>query len=178
MAALPREKWTDRVFRFDLPPGRMPVLLDRLRGIPARVEEKVRGVADGALSARTASGAWSVKDNIGHLIDLEELHLERLDQLERGDAVLRAADMENKATWSAGHNGAPVERLLAGLRESRARLIARLEAWDPAKLEASALHPRLKMPMRVVDVAYFTAEHDDYHLARMHELLSGRAGVT
>jgi hypothetical protein len=27
------------------------------------------------------------------------------------------------------------------------------------------LHPRLKMPMRLVDHLFFVAEHDDHHLA-------------
>jgi len=37
-------------------------------------------------------------------------------------------------------------------------------------MERTALHPRLQQPMRVLDMAFFTAEHDDHHLARMTEL--------
>jgi hypothetical protein len=33
------------------------------------------------------------------------------------------------------------------------------------------LHPRLKQPMRLVDHLYFVAEHDDYHLARIWEMI-------
>jgi hypothetical protein len=33
------------------------------------------------------------------------------------------------------------------------------------------LHPRLNQPMRVVDLLFFVAEHDDYHLARISELI-------
>jgi hypothetical protein len=36
--------------------------------------------------------------------------------------------------------------------------------------EKAALHPRLRQPMRIVDIAYFDSEHDDYHLARISEL--------
>jgi|GEM_PF-4393916 len=35
----------------------------------------------------------------------------------------------------------------------------------------TALHPRLKTPMRIVDLAYFVAEHDDHHLSRIRELV-------
>ena len=42
-----------------------------------------------------------------------------------------------------------------------------------ADLERAARHPRLGTPMRVVDLAYFVAEHDDHHLARLRELLTG-----
>jgi hypothetical protein len=34
----------------------------------------------------------------------------------------------------------------------------------------SALHPRLKTPMRIIDLFLFVAEHDDHHLARITEL--------
>lgn len=40
------------------------------------------------------------------------------------------------------------------------------------QLTYSALHPRLKTPMRVIDLAYFVAEHDDHHLSRVRELLT------
>jgi hypothetical protein len=33
-----------------------------------------------------------------------------------------------------------------------------------------ALHPRLNVRIRVLDLAFFIAEHDDHHLARISEL--------
>jgi hypothetical protein len=36
----------------------------------------------------------------------------------------------------------------------------------------SAIHPRLKVPFRLVDFVFFEAEHDDYHFTRIHELLT------
>ena len=164
-----REKWPDRVFRFDIPPGRMPYLLERLRGTPARIEEKVNGMSPDDLHHRIGR-TWSIQENIGHLLDIEDLHLARLDELKAGLPALRAADMNNKRTWDANHNAVPLERILHQFREVRATLVKRLEAWEPDRLETSALHPRLQIPMRVIDLAYFTAEHDEYHLARIQEL--------
>jgi hypothetical protein len=43
-------------------------------------------------------------------------------------------------------------------------------AREPHRLSASAVHPRLQQPMRLVDMLYFVAEHDDHHLARMTAL--------
>ena len=37
-------------------------------------------------------------------------------------------------------------------------------------LARTALHLRLNIPMRLVDMILFQAEHDDYHLARSGEL--------
>jgi hypothetical protein len=44
-----------------------------------------------------------------------------------------------------------------------------LERLDD-ELERCVVHPRLGTPMRLVDLAYFIAEHDDHHLARLREL--------
>ena len=54
----------------------------------------------------------------------------------------------------------------------RANFVARLDALTDKQVEVSALHPRLRQPMRTLDLAYFVAEHDDHHLARVTELLS------
>lgn len=43
---------------------------------------------------------------------------------------------------------------------------------DSAVITLTALHPRLRVPMNLVDHAFFVAEHDDYHLTRITELLA------
>ncbi len=166
-----REKWTDRVFNFDIPAARMPCLLERLRGTAVRIEEQLRGVSAEHLHRRLGQ-TWSPQENIGHLLDIEALHLGRLDDFDAGLSQLRAADMSNQRTWDANHNATPLECLLERFRMERVQLVGRLEAWSPERLDTSAVHPRLAVPMRVVDLAYFTAEHDDYHLARVQELLT------
>jgi hypothetical protein len=50
-------------------------------------------------------------------------------------------------------------------------LVTQLEGADQADWVRSALHPRLKTPMRLLDLAFFVAEHDDHHLATISELL-------
>ena len=41
---------------------------------------------------------------------------------------------------------------------------------SPAELARTALHPRLRQPMSVVDLCFFVAEHDDHHLRTIDEL--------
>ena len=162
-------RWTDRRFTFDLPESLFPVVVERLRGTPARIEDKVQGLPSPLLSRRDGD-AWSIQEHIGHLLDLDELHAGRLDDFLAGAPVLRAADMTNRKTWEAGHNERPLADLLQAFRRERESFVARLDAWDPNLLARTALHPRLNQPMRVIDMAFFTAEHDDHHLARMTEL--------
>ncbi|HSS50222.1 MAG TPA: DinB family protein [Thermoanaerobaculia bacterium] len=164
--------WTDRHFTFDLPEKLFPVVVERLRGTPARIEDKVRSLSASVLTRREG-GAWSIQEHVGHLLDLDELHTGRLDDFLAGAAVLRAADMTNRKTHEAGHNGRPIADLLREFRRERERFVARLDAWDSGLLSRTALHPRLQQPMRVIDMAFFTAEHDDHHLARMTALARG-----
>jgi uncharacterized damage-inducible protein DinB len=162
-------RWFDRRFAFDLPAGMFPFVVERLRGTPARIEDKVRGLSPEILTRRDGD-AWSIQEQIGHLLDLDELHTGRLDDFLAGAAVLRAADLTNRRTHEAGHNERPLAGLLAAFRREREAFVARLDRWDLATLDRTALHPRLQQPMRVLDMAFFTAEHDDHHLVRMTEL--------
>ena len=162
-------RWTDRHFTFNLPEELFPVVVERLRGTPARIEDKVRGLSPTVLTRRDGD-AWSLQEHVGHLLDLDELHDGRLDDFLAGATVLRAADMKNRKTHEANHNERPIADLLAAFRRERERFVARLDAWDPGLISLTALHPRLNQPMRVIDVAFFTAEHDDHHLAWMTEL--------
>ncbi|HEY9422737.1 MAG TPA: DinB family protein [Thermoanaerobaculia bacterium] len=162
-------RWTDRHFHFDFHEDMFPVVVERLRGTPARIEDKVRGLSP-ALLTRRDGDAWSIQEHIGHLLDLDELHTGRLDDYLAGVEVLRAADMANRKTWEADHNGRAIEELLRDFRRERERFVARLDAWEPSLVSLTALHPRLNQPMRVIDMAFFTAEHDDHHLTKMTEL--------
>jgi uncharacterized damage-inducible protein DinB len=162
-------RWTDRHFTFNLPEELFPVVVERLRGTPARIEDKVRDLSPTTLT-RHDGDAWSIQEHVGHLLDLDELHDGRLDDFLAGATVLRAADMGNRKTHEAGHNERPLADLLAAFRRERERFVARLDAWDLGLVSLTALHPRLNQPMRVIDMAFFTAEHDDHHLARMTAL--------
>ena len=165
-----RIRWVEREFAFDLPVGVFPCVVERLRGTPARLEELTRGLAREALTAKPG-GLWSIQEQAGHLWDLDELHEGRLEDYARGLEVLRAADMRNRKTEEAGHNAARLEEILAAFRAARLGFVRRLEALTEAGVAASALHPRLRKQMRVIDMAYFTAEHDDHHLAAVSGLL-------
>jgi uncharacterized damage-inducible protein DinB len=162
-------RWFDRSFAFNLPEEMFPFVVERLRGLPARIEDKVRDLSPEVVIRRDGD-AWSIQEHIGHLLDLDELHIGRLDDFLAGVPTLRAADLANRKTWEAGHNQRPLADLLREVRHERELLVARLDAWDPALVSRSAIHPRLNQPMRVIDMALFTAEHDDHHLTKMTEL--------
>lgn len=161
--------WTERTFRFDFPLGLYPSLVERVRGTPARLEEAIGSFPPRILVVKLNAG-WSIQEHAGHLLDLEELHAGRLDDYQYRLPALRAADMSNQRTFQASHNATPAAQLLAAFRAARARFVRRLEQLDDAGVAASAMHPRLRAPMRVADMVYFVAEHDDHHLVMIRRI--------
>lgn len=74
-----RIKWTDRRFDFTFPAGLYPEMIERLRGTPARLEDRMGSMPAEVLQRRDVE-RWSIQENAGHLLDLESLLMERLDQ--------------------------------------------------------------------------------------------------
>lgn len=164
-----RIKWTERRFNFDFPAGIYPEMIERIRGTPARLEDLLAGLPPETL-VNQADGRWSMQENAGHLLDLESLVSQRIDEYLAGNEALHAADMSNRKTYEASHNEVPAASILNAFRTARHEIVARLESLDADIFARSALHPRLQVQMRLVDMLFFQAEHDDYHLARISEL--------
>jgi uncharacterized damage-inducible protein DinB len=165
-----RIKWVERKFDFSQPVGLFPMTLERLGGTPVRLMH-IASLLSNEQLRKKENEAWSVQEHIGHLLDLEELHEGRIDDFLEGKEMLRAADMSNEKTNSADHNSEDVKELLKKFRDERNHFVKRLEDIPENILHQTSIHPRLKVPMRPVDMALFTAEHDDHHLAIVRELI-------
>ncbi len=167
---IPNMKWFERSFPMELPAWMFPNILERLRGTPARLDDRVATIPSKYLIVRVAD-KWSIQENIGHLLDLEPLWSGRLENLLSGAKKLRPTDLANKATDIADHNSKAIERLLRDFRIARTAFIDKLQALSEEDLAKTALHPRLNKPMTIIDKMFFVAEHDDHHLARMSAIL-------
>jgi uncharacterized damage-inducible protein DinB len=164
--------WFERKFEFSFPVELYPNLLARLRGTPARLEEVMRGRSREVLVEKP-QGKWSAQEHAGHLFDLEPLWLARVRDYVAGSVLLTVADLQNRKTDDAKHNAQRLETILAGFRSARAELLKDIDEVDASLFTRAIPHPRLKTPMRLVDHLYFVAEHDDHHLARIWEMITG-----
>ncbi len=173
-----RTPWLERSFETALPLEAFPNLLERLRGTPARVEDRLRDVRQELLTARTGE-SWSILDNVGHLVMVESLWAARLDDFEARRPELTAARFESWRVAEAQFNSRAVRALCGSFRIARRNLVSRLEGLGDEVLAVVARHPRLDRPMRVVDLMLFIAEHDDHHLVTITQLLTRgqQAGV-
>jgi uncharacterized damage-inducible protein DinB len=165
-----RIKWTDRQFDFSFPVELYPEMIERVRGTPARLEDRVRPLPTDVLTRRDGS-RWSIQENAGHLLDLEALVMRRLEEYIAGASQLHAADMTNRKTYDAQHNAVQLDSILKLFRAERTQFVRKLDSLSDDTFARVAHHPRLNVPMRLVDMIYFQAEHDDFHLARISELV-------
>ncbi len=161
--------WFEREFPFGADPKTFPSVVERLRGAPIRVEQKIAGLAPEVLTERPGGG-WSLQTNLGHLLDLEPMWLGRVEDIRAGLEEMRPADLTNALTHETDHDSVAADELLARFRTARFGLVRQLDELDEAGAAAGARHPRLGQPMRTIDLATFVADHDDHHLARMHAL--------
>jgi hypothetical protein len=163
--------WASRKFEFEFEPDIYPAILMRLRGTPARLDELFRDADDAKVRHRPADGKWSALEHAGHLIHTEVLWDARLSDYLAGVEVLTPADMSNAATFEADYNARGLADVLGQFRSVRQAFLDRLDSLNATDFARTALHPRLKVPMRLVDGLYFSAEHDDHELAWIWDLL-------
>lgn len=158
--------WFERNLKFGYPKEMLPFFLERLEGTIIRLEQKVKSVNDKTLSTKL-DGKWSIKENIGHLAEVDEVANKRLDEIVNGVAVMSPAVFEPRdySTWSIGE-------VLQLFTKNRTSNIEKYRAIQEKDLLKSSLHPRLKVAMTPVDLAWFDAEHDDHHLVKINEILA------
>ncbi|HVN76010.1 MAG TPA: DinB family protein [Thermoanaerobaculaceae bacterium] len=163
--------WLEYRWSFDFPVGMFRAIVERVRGTPARLEEVVRSAPPKRMTRRPG-GKWSAQEHAGHLVSLEALWHVRLDEFRRGAAALTAADMTNKATDSGDYNRRTLAAILADFRAARGGTVAVLDRLSLEAAGHTAVHPRPGRSIRLVDLCYFCAEHDDHHLAMIRNLLA------
>ena len=113
-----RVKWFDRTFDFTTNQIPFTSIVERLRGAPARLEEKISRAAAQALTAKP-DGRWSAQENAGHLADLEPLWQGRLQDILAGKPHLREADLTNARTNEANHNAKDIDHIARQFRALR-----------------------------------------------------------
>lgn len=164
-------KWFERSWSFDLPIEAFAELVDRLGSTSARMAELVAGATDDQLRWHDPD-AWSAKRHLGHLDDLHTLDDVRLREFLEGAERLTPADPKNRLTWETDHDARPVAEIILRFHTHRDPLVAEMRRLSPAQIAAPSVHPRLGRPLRLIDWAYFVAEHDDHHLAAAKQALT------
>ena len=146
-----------------------PIIFSRLEGSLFRLQAILINSDDDACSH--VKQGWTVKQHLGHLYDLEELWWKRLQEFLDRKNTLSGADLSNKKTIEAGHNEKTLDQLLQQFIKERQRMLEVCYDFDRGVLGLTSLHPRLNKPMRLIDLLFFIAEHDDHHITAISALL-------
>jgi uncharacterized damage-inducible protein DinB len=170
-----RPRWADRTFRFGQPAWMIQDFAERLSGTVARLHAMLHDVPTD-LAREEIDGTWSMLQNAGHLGDVEELWLERVNDLRAGRPVFAPARPERFGQLAVAHQTRAVDAVLHYVTRRRAPFLEILRTADTSLLNVTAYHERLDTQMNLVDMAQFAAEHDDYHLLRIR-VLRARLGL-
>ena len=162
-------KWFERKFDFAHLSTTPEVVMERLRFTPLRINGLVENLSPKQCT-QPFDGKWSIQENIGHLNDLEPLWQGRILDIINGENIMRPADLTNKKSHEAGHDEIHIDKLLSEFKANRMKLLQLCEEYYEHILTASSLHPRLLTPMRLIDLLFFVAEHDDHHIATIRYL--------
>ncbi|MBK8192956.1 MAG: DinB family protein [Lewinellaceae bacterium] len=73
----------------------------------------------------------------------------------------------NRKPNEADHDSRDIQSLIDEFDAEREKLMSVLRKVTDNDLHQSAVHPRLGTPMKLIDLAFFVAEHDDHHLAQI-----------
>ncbi len=162
--------WFNRTFSPITDNGQLPSIIERLVGTPIRLEAKVLRFSDKFL-VTFQDDDWSIQEHAGHLLNLEGLWFSRFTDIMTGASELTTADLSNQATYDAKYNEQNIESILDAFLEVRQQLIHLLRQVKEEDLAKQSIHPRLGTPMKIIDLAFFVAEHDDHHLAMIQQLV-------
>lgn len=164
-----REAWFDHKFNLGINQGWTQNIMTRIKDCEIRISHHCASITDKKLSIRSGS-KWSIKEHIGHLIDLEQLWINRFLQFEKLYPELVAADLSNKKTEDANHNNNSLEELLKEFRVERQELIDTFNGLSEKAHNHSSYHPRLGVKLQPVDLLFFIAEHDNHHITSIIDL--------
>jgi uncharacterized damage-inducible protein DinB len=163
------KKWFDRQFAFDFGPDSYPAIYQRLKQAPDNLDRALAGLPEDILVFQP-DGGWSIKEHAGHLSVLEPIWQIRFTDIRESKPRLTPADLTNRATTEGNFNQQSVSALVEKFATVRKATLAMLDEMDPTDEGRTSLHPRMQQPMRLIDHAYFIAEHDDHHILRIKEI--------
>lgn len=171
-----QEKWVNRKFTFSNDENNFRSTIEILKGTSIILKDKISKVESEEHFMMTLDGKWTILENIGHLIDLEQLWLERIrDILENKEEMrsMRSAYSKNGKFQSINYNNRNVLELIAEFSKKRSKLIEKLEDLNEEDIYKRAIHPRLKTSISIMNLLFMAAMHDYHHLSRINEITMG-----
>ncbi len=178
---MPIRPWAEKTVKRSYVLADVTSLITRVNGAPARVEDALKSIEERYVRVRTPmKGAsdeprpalrWSPLDHAGHLLDVDELHSQRVKDFLNDVESLSVPDAGNKKTEDEHYNRQPMEPILQRFRVGRSTLANVLYGLPESAFEKESVYPKTGEKIRLLDYVEIIAEHDDHHLATIRELI-------
>ncbi|HEX2683603.1 MAG TPA: DinB family protein, partial [Ferruginibacter sp.] len=126
-------KWFDRKFDFQNESQDIPVIYQRLKETPPQLRKHVSSLSSEQLRYKPG-GKWSVIEHCGHLFILEQLWQTRIIDIIRGQPILTAADLDNRATTEGRFNTMNIDNVLNDFENARKITLRQLDLLSPNDL--------------------------------------------
>jgi uncharacterized damage-inducible protein DinB len=163
-------KWFDRKFDFNFGIERYDSLYERLQNASLKYKKEVLDLPEKILQLKPEN-KWSIKENVGHLLLLEQLWHKRFKEIKERKPEMSPADLSNTATNESSFNDMAIQMLIENFTKTRNKTINFLNGLEQEEFSLSSLHPRLQRSIRIIDMMYFIAEHDDHHLNTIRTII-------
>ena len=116
---------------------------------------------------RYGPGKWSVKEVVGHMIDLERIMSYRMLRIARGDTTPLPGFDENAYVPAGSFDARPLSSLRHDFEVVRAATLALLESLDANAAARRGTASNFEVTARAV--AYIIAGHERHHVAILRE---------
>ena len=132
----------------------------------------VKDLDQAALTWRPSEGAWSIRDNLAHLVDAERAHRRFVEVVLEGRSIhLEGFDLDR---WNQEHVTRRAEQsiddILDALRVERQKTLAFISTIPPDSWEQRGDHPALG-DVSVRQVIKVIGVHERMHLKEIRKLL-------
>ncbi len=156
-------------------PTRADVILPKMLSTRDELLALVEDLDQAALTWRPSEGAWSIRDNLAHLVDAERAHRRFVEVvLEARSIHLEGFDLDR---WNQEHVARradqSIDEILDALRVERQKTLAFISTIPPDAWEKRGDHPALG-DVSVRQVIKVIGVHERMHLKEMRNLLKAQ----
>jgi uncharacterized damage-inducible protein DinB len=146
--------------------ARATLLLAYAQG-PEQLRQALSAVPPDVLDLRPAAGAWSVREVVAHVAEME-LHLYLRTRFALAQPGLTILPFDQDA-WAASFEapGQPLDELVALIRLLREMLARQLRRLPEAQWVQSVRHPEQERPLTVEALIAKADQHLKIHLAQI-----------
>jgi uncharacterized damage-inducible protein DinB len=147
--------------------------IERLQRTPRDLEDALSGRCEETYARRPAEGAWSAKEVICHLRDIEEAYLARIRLILANHEPTLVMLEPDRWVAERQYDRQDTIRALVAFRLLRDETLALVSTLTPEQWEKAGLHPA-RGRMTVRRIVHSTAKHDDGHLEQLKRALDGQ----